>query len=399
MRRLLLPLVLALMLPASVMAQEASPAADIPATPVGEQLTWVLGQLNGEAADTTETDFAAHFTERFLATFLPAPVLLDLMRQTATQMAPVDFTGFAYPPTETGAIALIEAGGERAAIYLVVEPEAPHRISRLDIAEAPAPANATGRRVSIGDRALYLDCVGEGAPTVVLEGGITDDWAAVQPKVAAVTRVCSYDRPDSPGSRSDPTPVRTAREVVDDLAALLAAAGETGPFVFAGHSMGGLYVQLYAYQHPDDVAGLVLVDPTPEEFSARLADMLTALGTPAPLPSPEVSTDETSFQQLREARAAGELPRVPLVVLTHGRADNPEERPPGWPLDEEERIFRELHDEIAALVPNSRHLIAEHSGHDIHKEQPELVISSILDVVAAVRDPGTWATPVASPAP
>jgi pimeloyl-ACP methyl ester carboxylesterase len=392
-----LSLLCALVAPAA--AQESSPVAEIPATPVGEQLTWVLGQLNGDAADATETDIAAHFTERFLATFLPAPVLLDLLRQTAAQMAPVTFTGFAYPPTETGAIGLITAGGEQAAIYLVVEPEPPHRISRLDIAEAPATPSATGQRVSIGDRALYLDCTGEGAPTVVLEGGITDDWTAVQPGVAATTRVCSYDRPDSPGSRSDPTPVRTAQEVVDDLAALLAAAGERGPFVLVGHSMGGLYVQLYAYRHPDEVAGLVLVDPTPEEFSARLADMLTALGTPAPLPSPDVSTDETSFQQLREARVAGELPRVPLIVLSHGRPDDSSQRPPGWPLDEEERILRELHAGIAALVPGSRHVIAERSGHDIHKEQPELVISSILDVVVAARNPGTWATPVASPAP
>ena len=69
---------------------------------------------------------------------------------------------------------------------------------------------------------------------------------------------------------------------------MLTAAGEPGPFVLVGHSLGGLYVQLYAYQHRDEVAGLVLVDPTHEEFSARLADLLLELGTPIPrlLPNP-----------------------------------------------------------------------------------------------------------------
>jgi pimeloyl-ACP methyl ester carboxylesterase len=103
--------------------------------------------------------------------------------------------------------------------------------------------------------------------------------------VAGVTRVCGYDRPDAPASHSDPTPIRTAQEVVDDLRALLAAAGEPGPYVLVGHSLGGLYVQLFAYRHPDEVAGLVLVDPTPEGFAERL-DILEAAqwGTPPPEP-------------------------------------------------------------------------------------------------------------------
>jgi hypothetical protein len=85
-----------------------------------------------------------------------------------------------------------------------------------------------------------------------------------------------------------------------------------------------------------------------------------------------------------------------LVVLTHGRADDPNERPPGWPLAEEERIWRELHEEIARLAPNGRHVVAAKSGHDIQQEQPELVIEAIRCVVAAVRAPITWATPTAN---
>jgi pimeloyl-ACP methyl ester carboxylesterase len=399
---LVLLLALRLGVSAPVGAEGAIPAAPtgtpggataIPATPVGDQLAWVLDQLNGAAASLSEADIVAHAAPRFLAE-VPAPVVLDLLRQTAAAYAPVGFVGFAYPPTPTRAIALVVAGtGERGALALAVEAAPPHRITRLDLGEPPAPPSPTGRRVDVGGRALFLDCTGTGKPTVVLEGGISSDWAAVQPAVAAVTRVCSYDRPDSPASHSDPTPVRTAQEVVADLRALLGAAGEAGPYVLVGHSMGGLYVQLYAYQHPDEVGGLVLVDPTPEEFGARLADLLASLGTPVPATAGEPNAEQISFAQMRAARAAGTLPSVPLVVLSHGRAPAADERPPGWPIAAEEQLLRDLHEEIARLVPNGRHVVAEGSGHDIHMEQPDLVVEAIREVVAAVRDPSTWGTP------
>lgn len=382
--------------PLAARAQDATPEATPPAFPatlVGDQLRWVIEQLNGGAATLTEAELAAHFTPAFLVGF-PFP-LLDLLRDTAAQYAPVVVTGFPFPPTSTGAVAEVDlATGERAAVYLTVEVAPPHRITRLDLSEAPVPASPTGRRVQIGERALYLDCTGSGGATVVLEGGISPDWAAVQPAVAGWTRVCSYDRPDSPGSRSDPTPQRTAQEVVDDLRALLTAAGEPGPYVLVGHSMGGLYVQLYAYQHSDDVAGLVLVDPTPEEFSTRLGDLAAAMGTPMPPAPTAPGPDEVSFAQLRQARVAEMLRPMPLVVLSHGRAADPGERPPGWPIAEEERIWRELHAEIARLVPNGRQVVAEASGHDIHQEQPELVVEAIRNVVAVVASRSDWGTPV-----
>jgi pimeloyl-ACP methyl ester carboxylesterase len=366
-----------------------------PTTPVGDQLAWILGQLNDGAMTLTEADLANHFSPEFLAGF-PFP-LLDLLRETATQYAPVTVTGFPFPPTPMAAVALVDlVTGEHAAIYLTVEAAPPHCITRLDISEAPGPASATGHRIDIGDRALYLDCQGTGGPTVVLEGGISSDWAAVQPAVAESGRVCSYDRPDSPGSRSDPTPSRTAQEVVDDLRAALTAAGETGPYVMVGHSMGGLYVQLFAYLHPGEVAGLVLVDPTPEDFSARLGEMVAALGTPVPAPSMSPGPDEVSFAQMREARATRTLPSMPLIVLTHGRASDPSERPPDWPIEEEERIWFELHEEIAKIVPGGQHLVAEGSGHDIHQEQPGLVVDEIVAVVKAVREPSSWGTSVAA---
>ena len=142
----------------------------------------------------------------------------------------------------------------------------------------------------------------------------------------------------------------------------------------------------------------MLVDPTHEEFSARLGDALVALGTRVPLAPHEPDVDEMSFAQMREARASDPFPPMPLIVISHGRSADPAERPPGWPIVEEERIWRELHAELARMVPDGRHVIAETSRHDIPQEQPELVVSAIQAVVTAVRDPSDWATPQRSSA-
>jgi pimeloyl-ACP methyl ester carboxylesterase len=112
---------------------------------------------------------------------------------------------------------------------------------------------------------LRLLGAGAGSPTVVFEAGMgssSSQWALVQPPVAAVTHVCSYDRPGFEGS-PPARGVRDAENAANDLAALLKTAGEKPPFVLVGHSLGAIYVRVFASRFPRDVAGLVLVDPTP----------------------------------------------------------------------------------------------------------------------------------------
>src|SRR5688500_18548061 len=135
MRRLLVSLVALLLLLSALptaVAQDATapagtPVVPLPDTPVGDQLSWLLAQFNGGAAPLTEAELTAHVVPAFLTSFLPAPALIDLFRQTATQSTPITFTGFAFPPTATGAVALVDlATGKSGAIYLVVEPASPH---------------------------------------------------------------------------------------------------------------------------------------------------------------------------------------------------------------------------------------------------------------------------------
>jgi pimeloyl-ACP methyl ester carboxylesterase len=296
---------------------------------------------------------------------------------------------------------------------------------------AASPSAASGDFAGLvdigGGRRLWLECRGHGSPTVLLESGYGNDadiWdtialapdagaMAVLPGVAAFTRVCAYDRPGTAldadhRSRSDPVPMpRTASDAVADLHALLDVAGIPGPYVLVGHSLGGIIVRLYAATYPQEIAGVVLVDASHEEQNVRFQAALTAEQWAAferlqqagleDHPERERMDFDVSFAQLREAATAHPLPPLPLVVLTRGvpaRDELPPEAqsalPPDFPWQTFDAVWQALQDELAALVPGARHVIATTSGHYIQLQQPALVIEAIRQVVAGVRNPDTW---------
>jgi pimeloyl-ACP methyl ester carboxylesterase len=291
----------------------------------------------------------------------------------------------------------------------------------------PARAGASGTEVRKdfaglvdigGGRKMYLTCHGTGSPTVVLVSGLkasADDWniaeksaSAVFPEVSKFSRVCSYDRPGTPvgekPSRSDPVPQpTTAKDAVADLHALLSAAGETGPYVLVGHSCGGLVVKLYARSYPKDVSGLVLVDA----LSEGLQDAETSEQWPiqrklmegnvkaslALYPALERIDPDRSFDQVR---AAPPLRSIPLVVLSADHPWGPQVPsmieagilPKDVPADfgyVTDAAQKKAQEQLAKLVPNAKHIVKTNSGHEIHKEQPQLVIDAIREVVGAVR--------------
>src|SRR5919112_1328150 len=220
---------------------------------------------------------------------------------------------------------------------------------------APATMDDYAGLVDIGGRSLYLECRGEGSPTVVLVAGYrssarywTDDLLhpddprqMVLPAVAEFTRVCAYDRPGTYASigeedfvsRSDAiAQPRTTPEVVAELHALLQAAQIPGPYVLAAHSLGGFFARLDASTYPDEVVGLVLVDAysellesvmPPEQWQA-LVRLNQGLGTDKVIPIPGYGDSETirfgaDNAVVREAVAASSLPPMPLAILAHGK--------------------------------------------------------------------------------
>jgi len=302
---------------------------------------------------------------------------------------------------------------------------------------ASSPTAASGDFTGLvdigGGRQLWLECAGQGSPTILLEAGFrtrADLWSddliqpeaprtMVLPGVAAFTRVCAYDRPGTTTvtegtllpSRSDPVAMpRTADESVHDLHALLAAAAVPGPYVLVGHSYGGMLMRLYASTYPDEVVGMVLVDAFSEGLEEQMTPEQWSAYTEIFQPVPEVLagyadlefTDlDLSVAQVREATAAVPLPPrpqspgvpFPLVVLSRGQPmAMPADLPGGLTGEGLERAWTAEQDRLAALLPDARHVIASESEHYIQLQQPELVVAAVQQVVAAVRDPSSWAT-------
>jgi pimeloyl-ACP methyl ester carboxylesterase len=129
-------------------------------------------------------------------------------------------------------------------------------------------------------RRLNLYCTGSGSPTVVMDAGFRAGawlWVFVQPAVAGLTRVCSYDRAGEDWSDPGPLP-RTSSAIVADLHTALSASGESPPYVLVGHSFGGLNMTLFTYLHREQIVGLVEVDPAVAGQDVRLAEEIPALG-------------------------------------------------------------------------------------------------------------------------
>jgi pimeloyl-ACP methyl ester carboxylesterase len=291
-----------------------------------------------------------------------------------------------------------------------------------------------GRSIDIGGRLLNIYCSGEGNPTVVLlsGGGLPGySWLLVQPQVGRITRACWYDRAGE--GWSEPAPdTQTSFSTASDLHNLLQTAHVTGPYVLTGHSAGGFGARAFYRLYPNDVAGMVLVEPAHEDYDTRihvgnawcrrcprrpalfLARALGSVGLfrllasqPGPPPGgikPEEWATIVGLQRQHQPmmagqydpraseeqmRAAGGLGSVPLIVLTGGQTLARSDPHEAWEYAEAHRTWIELHAGLARLSTRGRHVIVEQSGHMMPYEAPEAVIGAVLDIVAEVRRNGS----------
>ncbi|HET7603215.1 MAG TPA: alpha/beta hydrolase [Gemmatimonadales bacterium] len=172
------------------------------------------------------------------------------------------------------------------------------------------------------------------------------------------------------------------------------------PCVLVGESMGGAISLILADTHPEDIAGLVLLDPPPP----RLIDQVLKI---APAGSPEADLangfppDPEHFDflaSLRQVETPSLPATVPVEVLTHGQGDPPPCFPcsPDFPADQLEVWWQQAQAELAGDL-NGKLVVAEDSSHFISTDQPDLIVAATREVVSAVRDPTTW-PPMPSPA-
>jgi pimeloyl-ACP methyl ester carboxylesterase len=220
---------------------------------------------------------------------------------------------------------------------------------------------------------------GTGGPAVVLEAGLNNgaaSWEPVMPLLVPYTRVAAYDRAGIGGSAPAPGLVTIDRQI-DDLASVITGLG-AGPCVLAGHSWGGILVQLLAFRRPDLAAGLVLVDPGHEEMDSALPPparwgwrFMSAV-----FPDELHGDAPATLAAVREMRtAARSFPDVPVVVMSAGRGFS--------------RRFRanwtRLQAGLAAAAPQGRHVVVERTGHNIPRNSPDAVADAILEIVARAR--------------
>ena len=281
-------------------------------------------------------------------------------------------------------------------------------------------AESFAKRVDIGGgRMMYIECNGNGSPTVLLISGTdtaSDLWHAADQKgptvydeIQKTTRVCAYDRPgalhlDQTFSRSDPVPQPTSpQNGVDDLLALLQAADVPAPYVLVAHSFGGTIARVFAGEHPDEVKGIVFVDVLTPELRAQMAPEEWKIwkrinARPAKALAAYPDLERQDFDKTLDQTAAAAAPRpMPVVVLTASdkfvdvvpKLIQTGELPSDTPRDigaVVDRANSAAQNELAALVPGAVHITDTHSGHNIMIDNAQVVIQAIRMVVDAVRD-------------
>ena len=248
-------------------------------------------------------------------------------------------------------------------------------------------ALAADRSVVVGAVRIHISESGTG-PTVVFESGMGEDastWNDVRPAIAEFAHTVAYDRPGL--GQSGPTSLpRTVVQMAADLQAVLEATKLAPPYVLVGHSLGGAVVQVFAHRYPDEVAGLVLVDPedgrliqllhsrmSATEWAARQRALDEAMPNMPPQVRAELRAADDSGEDV--ARAVP-LPLVPVVVLT-GTKKNPEF--PGNPLEQDLKL--ELHNALVANTPGAQHILVPNSRHYIQNDAPKLVIQAVRELL------------------
>ena len=289
-----------------------------------------------------------------------------------------------------------------------------------------------GRYYDVGGRRLLLHRSGGGSPAVVFlpgAGTVGLDYLNVQEQAAALTTSVLYDRAGTGWSDRVVLP-RTSTEVTDELRQLLRMADMPAPYLLVGHSLGGFYARHYAQRFPDEVSGLVLLDPGHEDYRAYMPQELVDLweawdpdrALPDELPEELIQVYRGMFaketadwpEAIREAliehhvspewvrvgieeaknvdqlgdevRGAGPMPDVPLIILCSMAIDTFKRAVSGGTpeslLHAEIEGKRRLYTEWANSFPSGEVRLVDDAGHvTLSMRRPDAVLQAIKDLL------------------
>jgi pimeloyl-ACP methyl ester carboxylesterase len=269
----------------------------------------------------------------------------------------------------------------------------------------PGPVERT---VDVGTHALHAAVSGAGVPVVAFDGGIGalgSEYAQLQDRIASATTVVTYDRAGYGSSEAGPLP-RDSHTEASEFRALLKELGVAGPYILVGHSLGGLNAQVFAAAYPEDVAGMVLLDPPPLGFilgekyvrlasmASRMTDEWQGIADRGMESESQQERAEAEFFQMlasehremfgasaEQARSADSFGDTPLVVVASG-VPNPMF---GDVAEAYQEYWAAESEALAAKSSRGTFLFAESSTHQLHDDAADLVADAIIGMVESRR--------------
>jgi pimeloyl-ACP methyl ester carboxylesterase len=222
---------------------------------------------------------------------------------------------------------------------------------------------------------IAYQVLGSGKPVIVMLSGLGADmttFAQVAPEIATSATVIVYDRAGYGDSDLAAGP-KDAASAERELSSLLARTGIPGPYVLAGHSLGGLFAEYYAAKHPEQVAGLILEESRPADFARRCEAASLSFCTPLPgmmKNAPQGAREEVLALPATESqvRDAGPVSGKPVLILSRPTSADATTFAGQWSAAQVE---------LAKRYPRSVHLLAEGGGHDIHRDQRAWYVESV----------------------
>lgn len=266
----------------------------------------------------------------------------------------------------------------------------------VNLLQAQKISKADTIHVTVDNHKISMYVAGTGKYTVVLEAGGSSNhqcWRAIDTAIAKITRVISYDRPGYLKSEKCEK-TRDAITVAKELKEALSIAGYPPPYILVGWSLGGSFARVFCGLYPADVAGLILIDPAPEEAYPRILKEHPELlaedsifmkevlaSTNRPGDREEMMAFDSSIQQAKLSDTAHNTPTT-LLIAAYGKAPGNGEKDPNNPVN---FIWTNELKKWAAKRTNLQYTVLENSGHHIAKEHPEIVMKAIGEMIERIK--------------